>query len=328
MKIVFHIGQAKTGTTSIQRHMFCNRDQLAKQGILYPLLSTGGTNHGVLTVPTLQRIQRSLVSKIGSDYNSALQTSLNAWSKIAQSINETRPRMLLISSEFFFDTPQVKLLEDLVRKYFSDDPDLTFLCYVRASSDWYASLMQQKLKASYKIPPCKPARILKSIAQFSSIGSVQVRPFNREQLKNHDIVDDFCSALNIELTNMKSVSTISNQSLSAEGTILLQEYRKKHHFDRENVFTKDTKIFISKIIEEENSVPKTYTKLKLKPAIAQFLDRESDQTREIKERFGLDLCRNHGVEAISEAALSNLQEVRDLVEFDLSLLNKMQKKLA
>lgn len=47
--LLIHIGLPKTGTTYIQNLLFSNRDELSKQGVLYPLAGLNGTGHASLS---------------------------------------------------------------------------------------------------------------------------------------------------------------------------------------------------------------------------------------------------------------------------------------
>ena len=45
MNIYLHMGFYKTGTTAIQKFLSLNRDQLVKQGFLYPAIGAYGDAH-------------------------------------------------------------------------------------------------------------------------------------------------------------------------------------------------------------------------------------------------------------------------------------------
>lgn len=325
--VIFHIGQSKTGTTSIQKFFNRNRKLLYKQGMLYPKLSLGGINHGALSVPTLGRIQRSLVSKIGSDFGSAVDVSLKLWREIGYSVRDRQPDILLISSEFFFSTPNIQTIVDLTRRYISPNAEIKFLSYLRLPSDWYASALQQQLKASSVLPPITRGSGAEKVVRFADFGDTQVRLFSRGHLKGGDIVTDICSVLEVDSTDFLPIGGQTNQSLSAEGAILLQEYRRLHHFDSENIFNEDTADFISRIENEERRSKGKYTKLRIRPEIAQFLDRETPGTIEVKRRFGVDLSLDHAVRMIEEGDLLQLKNVEDVAMFDHSLLEEMRKNL-
>ncbi len=48
MRVILHIGQSKTGTTSLQSFLASNRASLAKAGVLYPDVYRGGIPLNVL----------------------------------------------------------------------------------------------------------------------------------------------------------------------------------------------------------------------------------------------------------------------------------------
>lgn len=50
MKIVFHIGQPKTGTTTLQRSLASSAAHLRELGVLYPKVARRGTGHHLLTL--------------------------------------------------------------------------------------------------------------------------------------------------------------------------------------------------------------------------------------------------------------------------------------
>ena len=322
-RIIYHIGDAKTGTTTLQRCLSQNRGTLKRQNILYPNLIIDGIAHELLTIATHSRIQRSMVSKVGSDYKKALKISLDAWKDLGEKVANEQPETLIISSEFFLYAPRLEVIVELTRKYLSENAQLVFLCYLRQPSDWYVSALQQQLKANWKIPPIKLTSKLKIISKFSEIGDVLVRSFSPDHLKDGDILSDFCSALMIDQSEFQLSKSRENKSLSAESTILLQAYRLKYHFDRQDVFTHDTTQFINRLIKEEERNPSRFTKLQLKPEIAQFLDQRTRETEELKRLYGVDLYCDHGVEPINESQLSCFVDAKDVIVFDQPSLDEL-----
>lgn len=172
MKVVFHVGQAKTGTTAIQKSMSANRQALLDQGILYPKNNSG--------------------------------------------------------------------------------------------------------------------KILRQIEKFSAMGDVIVRQFSREMLVDNDIVKDACDAVGIDPHQFRTLAKEPNSSISAEGGMLLQEYRRRHHLQKDNIFTKDTNAFIQKIRQVENNHPDVFTKIKVRRGLAQVLDQERPDT---EKNFRTLWCR-------------------------------------
>ena len=328
MKLIVHIGQSKTGTTSIQRYLRKNQEAILRQGFLYPASHLGGPNHAILTVPLFRKVQRSLVARTGKNYEAALETSYEAWESVARQVRDAQPDTVILSSEFLFNVRNPQLLVDLIRKYIGDVRDLTFIAYLRMRSQHYPSAMQQKLKASHKIPHLDAARSpVTQLESYSTIGEVVARKFARDQLKNGDVTEDICDVLGIKTAGFKDIPAEANTSVSAEGIILLQEYRETHHGDRNNVFTADTKDLLKKIAAEESKSAGTYTRPRLRPEIAQALDQETDDTRKLKARFGVDLSFDHGVAAMDDAQLAQIERAAQVLAYDPDLLARMRTAL-
>lgn len=324
MKIVLHVGQAKTGTTAIQRAFRQNDKELLRQGFLYPICK-GGVSHALLTVPILGRVQRSLAARIGADYAAGLEISKQSWEQIGAEIRSKAPDAVIISSEFLFSAPHIDRIPSLIEKYFGSIVDLEFLVYMRTPSDYYVSAMQQKLKASHKIPPIGNLR-LNQLKRFADMGKVTVRKFDRHELVGGDAILDACSVLGIDSNkfNQKNQRE-SNASISAEGIILLQRYREAHHADRDNIFTEDTKAFLSKIIMEEKSHPGLYTRPMLKVEFAQALDRETPEMKSIRTLYGVDLSKDYGISVANERRIRGACSVIELIEYDPALLERMEQ---
>ena len=323
MNICFHIGQAKTGTTAIQSCFSKNRKELLGMGFLYPKSIFGGNNHGVMAIPVMGFVQRALKSKIGTDYDRALNAAHEAWAAAAQEARQTQPNTIVISSEFFFKAKNVLETPQIVERHFGTVPEMTFLAYVRRPSQHYASFMQQQLRANHRVPVPKVDPILEQLLRYSEIGKVRVQHFSRESMYDGDVTHDICEKLGIDFAKLKPNPTEQNVSLSAEGTIVLQQYRRDRHRNRNNVFTEDTDDLIRRILQEEAAHQGVYTKLHLRPEIAQALDLNTPEMQEISLRFGVDLSHDYNTSAMPKSELSKLTDVAQMVAYDPALLQRM-----
>jgi hypothetical protein len=94
MDLLIHVGLHKTGTTSVQDHLYRRRECLRNEGILYPNTGLFGSQHALIpgsVIPKhffLDRIKRSLHTE---DY-------INELSEEVCTVN---PRLVLLSSEVF-----------------------------------------------------------------------------------------------------------------------------------------------------------------------------------------------------------------------------------
>mgnify|MGYP001627946095 CR=1 FL=1 len=325
MNICFHIGQAKTGTTAIQKCFSKNRQELLGMGFLYPKSVFGGNNHGVMAIPIMGFVQRTLKSKVGADYDRALDAAHEAWAAAAQEARQTRPHTIIISSEFFFKARNVREISQIVERHFGTVSEMTFLAYVRRPSQHYVSFMQQQLRANHRVPVLKVDPILEQLVKYSEIGEVRVQRFSRESMYDGDVTHDICEKLGVDFVKLKPNPAEQNVSLSAEGTIVLQQYRRDRHRNRNNVFTEDTHDLIRQILREEAEHHGGYTKLCLRPEIAQALDRDTPEMHEIRSRFGVDLSHDYNASAMPESELSKLTDVAQMVAYDPALLQRMHE---
>lgn len=325
VKVILHIGQTKTGTTTIQVTCRRNRERLLQQGFLYPNCAQG-VNHALLAVPVMNHIQRSLVRQIGRNYAVGVQRSHEAWAAVAAEYRKTRPEAVILSSEFFFSAPHVERLPELIATYIDPAAEIRVIGYLRIPSEHYVSALQQKLKASHNLPNPQPPKI-SQIRKFGGIGALVLRKFARPDLVDGDIVQDFCQTLGIDPDPLRHLPDAANATLSAEGVILLQDYRRRHHAERDNVFTEDTHRYIARINEICSNDPHLCTRPQLRPEFAQALDRDCSNLRFIREEYGIDLRTDHGISADQEKAVTTAGDVRDLIIHDSAALEQLRQAL-
>ena len=87
MKLILHIGQQKTGSTSLQRFLFDNYDNLLKQNVLYP--QSLGTEH----------FKQHLLFRNCEDLN---DKAFSLKEKLTYEIEKTKPELVIISDENLF----------------------------------------------------------------------------------------------------------------------------------------------------------------------------------------------------------------------------------
>jgi hypothetical protein len=324
-KIIIHIGQAKTGTTTLQKYLSRNRGKLLRQGIIYPEANMG-YSHGVLAIPFSNRVQRALVSRLGSDLDEARKLSVDHWREVISEAETDPHSILLLSSEHFGAAPDLKNLPNFIRGLSSFSGEIDFVYYVRTPSEKFTSSIQQYQKASHRIPRDKSPR-LEYLEGLKRVANLRIRHFSRDSLINGDIVDDFCSLTNIYNRNFNPVKKEANTSISAEGMILLQEYRKLHHKESHNVFTPDTQSYLKAIIHEERKDPEKYTKPSLNECFAAKLDADSPLLKWLRNFYSIDLRKPHDVPPSEYRDTNEVTDVKELIRFDSSLVQELRKSV-
>jgi len=325
---VFHIGSPKTGTTAIQRFLHRNRRVLRERGVLYPRVPTGQNHHKLLSLPCSDSLPRG--APFGTDYAAAVAASHEGWNAVRRQVRKVEPDVVLMSSEFLLFATHVERLADLAGQYLGPDQPLEFIAYLRTPSDFYVSAMQQWFKASANLLALDPPPVLAQLDRFSALGRVTVRKFDRAAFKGGSVITDICDQVGIDDSGLDHGDIQANVSLSAEGIILLQQYRRRHHAEREGVFTPDTRAFIDRVAAEEAAHPGLYTKPRLKAGLARALDRETPDLRALRRRYGVALGSRRSWPRLLEpwggrvARLGPFTEAAEVIDHDPELVDRLR----
>ncbi|HEV7266704.1 MAG TPA: tetratricopeptide repeat protein [Falsiroseomonas sp.] len=235
--LILHIGQSKTGTSSIQRVLGARRAALAALGVCYPL-SPGWANHGLLPASLVP------VERLGHFHP-------NVWEGMPPAARLARfradfaaelaaipanTRLLLISAEQMFgllDTEEsLGALRDLLAPRVGS---VRVVMYLRRQDSHFASGYTQALRVGHVGPPVLPPggpeqlrgydydAILDLWARVFGEAAMQPRVFEPESLLNRDVVDDFLAFCGIELDVAKDdPDRQSNLSLTPGGIDLVR----------------------------------------------------------------------------------------------------------
>ena len=219
MKTLFlHVGLDKTGSSSIQRFLNNNREELAGANILYPEIGKtvpNAINHFLLYF-CFQRQEHHLCPPNPP-------TPSVIWEKviekgIAQNSN------ILVSCEAFINLPIDSFL--LIKEIASKEYIIKPIVYLRRVDEYIKSSLNQRIKeeslSSKKINVRnvitqvgeKYQKVIELIELFGK-ENVLVRPFEKEQFYKGDLISDFMfNCLDIEdSANFKRLKEFKNISL-------------------------------------------------------------------------------------------------------------------
>lgn len=229
MRIVFHIGTDKTGSTAIQQHLMLNRDWFHARSVYIPEIGLGRSNgHSAL----FRNFSREQLELLRNEIDGAARAGFSA---------------ILLSWEGmnFFSTKQIHGLREAVANH-----DPMVLVYLREQADLIQSGILQQLKSisnkasirlfespgfgiemlrshRLKYPPNRNYyRLLRRWQQGLAGAECSVRLFDREQLIEGDIVDDFLAQLGLAADDefMRKQDT-ANISLDVESGILVDRWQ-------------------------------------------------------------------------------------------------------
>ncbi|WOH37520.1 hypothetical protein RI844_19500 [Thalassotalea fonticola] len=230
-KLYIHIGQEKTGTTSLQKFLCENRDLLFRDyGVLYPYqkyLSTDKRaffNHAKFSGAFLPPEQRSYVNM---DNNIDAGIVVESLRKL---ISRKKPKVIILSSEHFSSRYTQVQIEQLAKMI--DFCNVKIISYIRRQDDYQISRFSEALKSG-SVHALKLTKLSSSNKRlnyyenlkpwFNTFGtaSLILRPFNKNSFANGDLYSDFLSAIGI--TNIEGFTKPeeSNLSISKEEALVL-----------------------------------------------------------------------------------------------------------
>ncbi|MGK7866763.1 hypothetical protein [Falsiroseomonas sp. E2-1-a20] len=211
--LLLHIGQSKTGTSSIQRVLGARRAALARLGVCYPA-SPGWANHGMLPASLVP------LSRLGH-FNPALWDGIGAEARLARFRREFQAemaglpattRLVILSAEQcggLLDTRErIAALRDLLAPHVGR---MRVVIYLRRQDQHAASGYTQALRVAHVGPPMLPrhgpetlphydyAKQLDDWAAVFGEDAMLPRIFERPRLLNGDAVDDFLALAEVPL---------------------------------------------------------------------------------------------------------------------------------
>lgn len=186
-QIILHIGRHKSGTSSLQHYLGAHRAELSAQGILYP--RAGSDNH----------IAHHALARACN----ARQSDGSELTRIADGINtelDPHHERILLSSEAFQNIRNLDRLSTLIARFGA--PEVQVICYVREHLDYAISGFRQMIQNQTRFTPFERyVQGLNAMGPFvrrwSELGTLALKWYNRADLKNGDVIADFCDQAGI-----------------------------------------------------------------------------------------------------------------------------------
>ena len=228
-EIILHIGQHKTGSTSIQKTLEAARDWLRSQGVLYPFSDVISHNHRSLAPAVFDFDQSGLKYRMGTNEAEALSLSDKEWEKVRVQFHPDIFHKVILSAEDFFE-PIDLIRSERFRKKLCFDTSVTFriLAYIRSPATFFMSRLQQNLRSGIPLP--KPGifdPLIKTLESYKRCfgQTPDVRPFEKGQLVSGDVVADFSSWIGYPSIAKDFRVNDANSSISSEAMSVLFSMR-------------------------------------------------------------------------------------------------------
>jgi hypothetical protein len=294
MKLVFHIGMAKTGSTALQNALSASTGYLAEHGVLYPIDPSQPelNNHRLFAtlVAPPEQLPRHM-ARLG-DAAEVADRRARLLASIGSQIAERRPELLLMSSETMFTKIRDAYAPGLRAALAGFGAEPRFVAYVRRPSDRYVSGLQQHLKASATVPAPTPSHYRRNVTSYETVfgqGCLALHLFHRSALEGGDVVKDFATRYlaghGVDPAGLAQVGEV-NVSLGAESMLLMQAYRARFHAGSDNQRARDSERLRRRLREADEAVGAG--KPRLRPEIAETVDYVSDDPLWLRDRFGIE----------------------------------------
>lgn len=292
MKIILHMGTPKTGSTSLQMGLNRIRNELLKEGVFYPVSPEIIFYSHHLLIALFGKTEFMEVFQIrdfGSQEN-LLQLTRRFLSEIKENAGKMGCHTIVLSSELTFPGHPGKDPHKLVQSLKEISPDIEPVVYVREPASMYQSQIQQRAKGGNFLKPPNRTNIRTGLEKIEEAFQrlPTVRAFDRKQLTNGDILDDFCS----EVLGLKQLGPClprieENVSLSAEVTSTLIAYNKfvETMPDEEG---KKRRAYVSRRITEFVDKENYLTKLSLNPEVSKAIRESADDFAWLRDKFSIE----------------------------------------
>ncbi|WP_460274214.1 hypothetical protein [Celeribacter sp. ULVN23_4] len=279
MKLIFHIGSHKTGTTSLQDFLSSVSPTLSAAGVAYPRPKADIPMHYALLSGLVPEADLPRIARFSGTEQRRKFRKKRALAALRKIVAAGKHDTILLSSEEFFTPMAEEGLAHLKAELTAIGiQSFHFVAYLRQPSAFYRSWLQQTLKASYVPPLMTPPpyeRIFAPYLQVFGDQALQLRLYPEVWPEGDDIIRDFCrEVLSMDGLQAQAVAKSQlNQSLSAESIALMQSYRFAFLRSQEDRFTADSRSLgaVLSRLEKEFAT----TKIRLHETVAQQIDADA-----------------------------------------------------
>ena len=288
MRILLHMGQGKTGTTALQRALHAKRKLLAQHGILYPAFAPYTVAHHMLIALCVadDRVPPHVLAPFGS-LDLLRAKAAAALYQLRAEVEQTRPDVLILSSETFFHGLQRPGKERLARMLAPLSPDIRPVAYIREPGSLYRSRLQERMRIAATSMPPNAQRIRQPLEDSEAVwGGVSVCPYDAARLVDGDILRDFASRFLADLIDPRLLrADHDNRSLSAEAILMVSRFRKLVAPDRDWQFEPRSDQLLRRLQAMEIASPRP--PVALRPGIAEAVRRASTDYLWLREHHGV-----------------------------------------
>ncbi|EBA13022.1 sulfotransferase family protein [Roseobacter sp. CCS2] len=331
-RLIVHIGQPKTGTTTLQSALLLSREVLLEEGILYPL-PIAGNNHAHVASHFFgyEAAQFHIKEQHRENQGAVLAEGAIAWENILFEMQTHHPRTTIISAENLFGAQSFGNVDAFIAELKPYADELHFVAYIRSPADHYLSLHQQSLKhGALPGEPRKGSHNRNALEPYLNVNGVflHVHPFDRDKMHGGDIVTDFfVKHLTPEaLHAVTRPQTDQNTSISAEAMVILDHLRQKQLTSKLHYYRQHYREAARLVMHADNDLPGK-TRPKYRPGVARMIFEAHQDLDWLETTFGLQFRPPDADPAADHRTLSDLRSVRALCHVDETRYQQLRRSV-
>jgi hypothetical protein len=240
-RILLHIGHPKTGTTALQSVLSKNsKILLDNASTLYPTHTTPQEYKHAIAIPWLFKADNAPIRRRTHAYGTKLERiSRQYWDSLVKEVNNTKHERLILSAEGFWTILRrcsKSQAIDFRSKLYETGSDVQVIAYLKSPAPYFLSRINQKLRNFKPVTLPRTNYLSAAIKGWEGLGfnHYSWRVFERNNLINHDIVDDFCANYLPTTFDTSLLDRVgaekANSSVSNEALVIIEEATKTYPF--------------------------------------------------------------------------------------------------
>lgn len=230
-RVYLHIGMPKTGTTSLQHFLLNNQEKLLEKGYLYPKSGRISTANNITICTNYHHGLAKALLKIYDSKapfaNSNSGAWEGSWKDLKREIKTNKAANVIISSEAFtgrqefYNPDLIDLTKIMLEEY-----DTKIIIYVRRQDEFIRSFYCEHIKSAAldkkKLRDfilewtnrVNYYKLLEPWKKSFGLQNVIVRPFEKEQIKNSSLFEDFLENIHLNHINPNENNFNFSRSMS------------------------------------------------------------------------------------------------------------------
>lgn len=289
--LILHIGQEKTGTTTLQATLAASREALLAHDVLYiPSVRTGNQRGIIPHFLGCDAMFPRRDVQLGRNAADYLRNSKAEWDALCAAVARHPSRTIVISAEQLFVVSRFPGFPEMLTALCGLADRVTVVAYLRDPAPHFLSLVQEVLKDHGNLPTGIGNRNRDQLTPFLAQEgvAVAVHRFAPETLIAGDIVTDFVTRHlpDVPLSALVRPERDINTSLSAEAMAVLQAIHDDRFPPGHSDLRKMGRRVISWVREIDPQLP-GFRRPALRPGMAQRLYALSTDHDWLAAHFGI-----------------------------------------